>query len=118
LLTYNSFKINKMVVINQCVVLSFRHCTNPHRWVVWWGEWQLRATSSRVPPDATTLYSAGNRGAPTSERLGAPDQDAVKGHVEPLGLNVVKINLTVFYRQLQFQHSAVRQYFIAQVLSV
>jgi hypothetical protein len=26
--------------------------------------------------------------------LGAPDQDAVKGHVEPLGSYVMEINLT------------------------
>jgi hypothetical protein len=60
---------------------SRRHCTNPNRWVVWWGEWQLRATSYRVPLAPTTLYSAGDRGPPTSERLGAPDQgaDEVKG---------------------------------------
>jgi hypothetical protein len=53
----------------------------PDRWVVWWGEWQLRATSYRVPLAPTTLYSAGDRGPPTSERLGAPDQgaDEVKG---------------------------------------
>jgi hypothetical protein len=33
------------------------HCTNPDRWVVWWGEWPLRATSYRVPPALTTLYT-------------------------------------------------------------
>jgi hypothetical protein len=33
-------------------------------------------------------------GPPTSELLGAPDQGAVKGHVEPLGSYMVEINLT------------------------
>jgi hypothetical protein len=73
---------------------SHRHCTNPDRWVVWLGEWQLRAISYRVPPAPTTLYIAGDRVPPTSERLGAPDQGAVKRHVEQLGSYVVEINLT------------------------
>jgi hypothetical protein len=55
--------------------------------------------SSGQPRDAChcphySIYSAGDRGSPTSERLGAPDQGAVKGNVEPLGSNVVEINLT------------------------